>query len=102
MLLPLDGPAKQDVIAVDNVTVVEVKVDVSTMEDRKVISIQSDGKLRVYFGDGVNTPNAALLLSDGFKQPKDVLRSYEAGGSQQVFILSDTGASINVTIVERA
>ncbi|RLA41030.1 MAG: hypothetical protein DRR06_16585 [Gammaproteobacteria bacterium] len=102
MLSPLDGPAKQDVVSVDNITVVEVKVDATPMVDRKVVSLQADGKFRVYFGDGTNIPNAALLLSDGIKQPKDTLRSYEAGGAQQVFVLSDTGASINVTIVERA
>ncbi len=102
-LLPLDGPAKQAVLTIDNVTVVEVKIDASAMSDRKVITLQPDGKIRVYFGDaGASAPSAATMLTDGFVHNKDTIRSYEAGGVQPVYILSDTGGSVDVVVAERA
>lgn len=102
MLLPLDGPSKQGILTITAAAVTEVKIDASVMEDRKVISLQPDGKIRVYFGDGTTTPTPATVLAEGFIHYKNVLRSYEAGGAQQVYIISDTGANVDVIAAERA
>jgi hypothetical protein len=102
MIEALDGPSSQGVIPVSNSVVSEVKVGVTVLDERKVVTIQPSGKIRVYFGDGSTTPSAATVLSDGFKHGKDSIRSYEASSSQILYIVSDTGASINVTIAERA
>jgi len=102
MLQPLDGPSAQGVIAVDNVTVKEIKIGASALDERKVITLQPEGKIRVLFGDGSTVPSAATMLTDGFVHNKDVIRSYEASEKQEVYMLSDTGASVNVILAERA
>ena len=102
MLQPLDGPSTQGVLSITAAAVTLVKVGGSPLVERKVISLQPDGKIRVYFGDGVTVPSAATVLSDGFTHPKSVLRSYEAGPQQTVYIVSDTGAGVDVATAERA
>ena len=101
-LQPLDGPSAQDVVAVDNITVKEIKVGGTALEERKVITLQPTGKIRVFFGDGGTAPIAAVVLAKGFIHNKDVIRSYEASDKQEVYMLSDTGASVNVIVAERA
>ena len=102
MFQALDGPSAQDTISVGTGTVVEVKVGASPLEERKVVTIQpKDGKIYVYFGDGVSTPSIGTMAADGFIQVKSSLRSYEAAKSQAVFILAVSG-TVNVTIAERA
>lgn len=103
MLQPLDGPSLQNVILVDSVTVKEVKIGAFAMVERKVITLQPDDKIRVYFGDSdAAAPSAAIVLTNGFKHHKNTIRSYEASSTQPIYILSDTGASVNVIVAERA
>jgi len=97
----LDGPSKQDRVAVTTATVKELKVGASALAERQVITIQpTDGNIWVYFGDGT-TPSAATVSTKGFKHVKNAKESYEAGERQQVFIVAETG-TVNVTFVERA
>lgn len=98
---PLDGPSKQDRVAVDTVTVKELKVGASALAERQVVTIQIlDGNGWLYFGDGT-TPSAATVTTKGFKLVKLAKESFEAGERQQLFIISDSG-TINITFTERA
>jgi len=101
MLQPLDGPSSQGVISVDTITVKEAKIGGSALIERKVITMQGDGKFYVYFGDGVSTPSAATVTSDGFVQFKNATQSWEAGELQKVYLIADSG-TVNVRISERA
>lgn len=101
MLLPLDGPSKQFVIAVTDATVQEVKAGASAFAERKVITLQGDGKFYVYFADEGETPSAVDVSTKGFIQYKNAKESYEAAGSQAVYILAETG-TVNVRGAERA
>jgi hypothetical protein len=101
MFQPLDGPSAQvKLTAVGTATVVEVKVGASALTDRQVITMQPDGKMKVYFSDG-SVPSAATVLANGFDHFKDAKETYEAGEKQVVYILAATG-TINVVVVERA
>lgn len=102
MFSPLDGPSAQGKISsVGTSTVVEVKIGASALAERQVITMQPDGKMKVYFGDGTNTPSAATMLSDGLDHEKAAMMSYEAGEKQKLYILAAAG-TINVIVVERA
>jgi hypothetical protein len=101
MLLPLDGPSKSFVIAVTDAAVSEVKAGASVFEERKVITLQGDGKFYVYFADEGETPTTTDVSTKGFIQYKNAKESYEAAGSQAVYILADTG-TVNVRGTERA
>ncbi len=102
MLQPLDGPSAQTKLtSVGTATVVEAKAGVTRLEDRKVVTLQPDANMKVYFGDGTSTPSAATVLADGFDHPKSAKETYEAGDKQPIFILAATG-TINVIVVERA
>jgi len=101
MFQPLDGPADQGIISVDTVTVKEVKIGGSALAERKVITIQpTDGKIRVYFGDGT-TPTAGTVATDGFLHFNKAKETYEATDSQQVWILAEAG-TVSVNVAERA
>jgi len=98
----LDGPSKSFVLsAVGTVTPVEVKAGGSAFEERKVITLQADGKFYIYFADEGETPNAATVSSTGMTQYKNARESYEASGSQAVFVLAVTG-TVDVRGAERA
>lgn len=101
MYQPLDGPSAQiKLTSVGTVTVVEVKAGASPLVDRRVVTIQPNGKIKVYFGDGT-TPSAATVAANGFDHFKDAKETYEAGEKQKVYILAVSG-TVNVIIVERA
>jgi hypothetical protein len=100
MYQPLDGPSAQIKVSVGTVTAVEVKVGTTPLTDRQVITLQPNGKIKVYFGDGT-TPSTATILANGLDHFKDAKESYEVGERQQLFILS-TGGTVDVIIVERA
>ena len=102
MLQPLDGPSKQDAISIDDITVIEVKIDASPLDERKVITLQPNGKIRVFFGDGSSVPNAATVLAKGFLHYKNAVRSYEASDSQTVYMIAETGGATEVIVAERA
>lgn len=102
MLFPLDGPSAQTSVSVDTTTVQEVKVGGSVLSERKVITLQPlNGQIRVYFGDGVTTPVAATVASNGLLHFNKAKESYEASDSQPVYILAEAG-TVNVIIIERA
>ena len=66
---PVDGPAKQDALTVTNVAIVEVKVDVNPMEERKIIMIQPlGGRIRVFFGYNDVVPSVADVQNKGFEK----------------------------------
>lgn len=98
---PLDGPAAQIKLTnIDTVTPVEVKVGVSALTDRQVITLQPSGNMKVYFSDGT-TPSAATVIANGLDHAKNAKESYEAGEKQKIFILAASG-TIDVIVVERA
>lgn len=98
----LDGPAKQDRVAVTTSTVTELKVGASALSERQVITIQPlTGNIWIYFGDGVSTPSAATVSTKGLKHVKMAKESYEAGEEQKVFVVSESG-TVDVTFVERS
>jgi len=98
----LDGPAKQfKLSAVDTATPVEVKSGVSSMEERKVITIQGSAKFYVYFADEAESPSAATVTANGFIQYKNAKETYEASDSQVVFVLAATG-TVDIRGAERA
>jgi hypothetical protein len=101
MLQPLDGPSKQFSTTVDTITVVELKKDASPLAERKVVTVQAEGKIYIYFGDDDIVPNAATVAADGFIHFKNGKESYEAAASQRVYILADSG-TITVRAAERA
>lgn len=101
MLKPLDGPSFQASVSVTDSTVFRVKVGSTEFKGRQVITIlPTDGKIWVYFGDEISTPNAVTVKTDGFPHFKNSLRTYEATSTQQVFIVADTG-TVDVRFVER-
>jgi len=102
MLQPLDGPSKQFKLSgVGIVTPVEVYASGSAFAERKVITLQSDSKFYIYFADEGEVPNAATVSANGFIQYKNAKESYEATGSQAVFVLSFTG-TVDIRGAERA
>jgi hypothetical protein len=101
MIEALDGPSKPFVVTINNSTPVEVKSSTEPLEERKVITMQGNGKFYVYFADDGETPSNSDVSTKGFIQYKNSKESYEAASSQTVFILSVTG-SVTVRIAERA
>jgi hypothetical protein len=102
-LLPLDGPSKQFAVALTDSTAVEVKDGANpAISERKIITIlPTDGKIYIYFGNGVDTPTANDIQTKGFPHPKGAIRSYEATNTQDVWIVADTG-TVDVRIAERS
>jgi len=101
MIEALDGPSKPFVVTINNSTPVEVKSSTEALEERKVITMQGDGKFYVYFADDGETPSSSDVSTKGFIQYKNAKESYEAASSQKVFILS-VSSSVIVRIAERA
>lgn len=101
MFYPVDGPAKQGILSVGTGAIIEVKVGASPFADRKVVTIQPEGKIYVYFADDGETPSTTDLTTKGFYQFKDAMQSYEAGPGQKIYVLSATG-TVNVRISERS
>ena len=101
MLLPLDGPSKQDTLSVTTLSVVEVKADTTALSERKVVTIQGDGKFYLYFNDGGSAPSVSDLQNDGLLLFKNVLYTYEATDTQALYVLSVSG-TVNLKVVERA
>jgi hypothetical protein len=98
---PLDGPSLQEQQNVTDSTVFRVKVDTTEFKDRDVVTIiPIDGKIWVFFGDGITIPNAATVKAKGFPQAKGSLRTYEASGTQEIYIVADTG-TVDVRYAER-
>lgn len=97
----LDGPSKQGSLTVTNTVVQEVKVEAQPFAGRSVVTILSDKRVFIYFGDDTaSAPSAATVAADGFLILKNQLTTLEAGKDQPVYILavSDTA---DVSIAER-
>ena len=102
MLLPLDGPALQTVLAISDSVVVEAKVGTSDLSERKAVTIQAlTGKVYVYFGGDAGVPSMATVQANGLILFKNAKETYEASNSQKVYLLAVSG-TINVVVVERA
>ena len=102
MLQPLDGPSIQGVLSsVGTTTPVLVKVGSSAFEERKVVTMQGDGKFYVYFANDSETPTASDLSTKGFTQFKDQIASWEAGELQNIYVLAISG-TVNIRLSERA
>ena len=101
MLQPLDGPAKQFSITVDTVTVQELKSGATPLEERKVVTVQAEGKVYIYFGDESGTPSAATVAADGFIHFKNGKESYEASDTQKLYALAVAG-SVKIRAADRA
>ncbi len=102
MLQPLDGPSKQfKLSSVGTATPIEVKAGVSSFGERKVVTLQGNGKFYIYFADEGEVPNAATVSANGFWQGKNSKESYEASGSQAIYVLAFTG-TVDIVGAERA
>lgn len=101
MFEALDGPSIQGKITVTDSTVVEAKVGASAFDDRKVLTLQGDGRFYVYFANEGEVPNALTVMDEGFLHFKNSKESYEASETQTVYLLSVSG-NVNVKIAERA
>lgn len=97
----LDGPSKQGKITVSDSAVVEVKVGSDVFEDRKVITMQGDGKFYIYFADEDEVPTVTDVQNNGLTQFRNAKETYEAGMEQKLYLLAVSG-NVNVVIVERA
>lgn len=102
MFKALNGPAKHYIIAsLGTATPLEIKDGANpAFSDRKVITLQPNDKIYVYFADEGETPNAATVSTNGFEQPKKAIHTYEASNAQSVWILSVSG-TIDVKVAER-
>lgn len=99
--LPLDGPTLQDQQNVTDSTVFRVRVGSEEFTDRDVVTILPvDGKIWVFFGNGIDVPSAADVKSKGFPQPKNSMRTYEAANTQEIYIVADDG-TVDVRYAER-
>lgn len=109
MLQPLDGPSKHGILTVTDTVPIEVKVGASSLEERKVITMQSYksddpdfGDFYVYFAEGTETPTNTDLSTKGVIQPKNNLHTYEASAKQIMWVMAVTVSSIKIRIIERA
>lgn len=103
MYLPLDGPSVQDAFSVTTATVKLVIVGGSALDERKAVTLQpTNGNIYLYFGDAsVAAPSAATVIAKGFLIYSGNKESYEASGTQPIYIVAAT-ATTNVIIAERA
>lgn len=93
MFLPIDGPALNGAISVTN-TPSLVKVGSSNLEERAIITIQpTDG--HIYFGY-----SNSVTSSTGTKIFKNQMISIEAGQELDVWVVADTGQTVDVRITE--
>jgi hypothetical protein len=100
--LELDGPSAQVKKTVTNTTVQLAIVGGSALDERKVYTIQpKTGKIYLYFGDGVNTPNAATLQADGILLYKNGLYSFEGSPRQPLFVLGVSVGNTDYILIER-
>jgi hypothetical protein len=101
MIQPIDGPSKTFVLTVTTSSPIEAKADASAFLERKVITLQGDGKFYVYFADENEIPAAIDVTTKGFIQYKNAKETYEATGSQAIYILAESG-TVDVRGAERA
>jgi hypothetical protein len=101
MLQPLDGPSLQGSLSVTTGTVVELKVGTNPYSERKVITVQPNGKIYVFFGEDNTIPTVSDIQTKGFTHFKDAMQTYEATCTQRMYVLSVAG-TVSVKLAERA
>lgn len=101
MLQPLDGPSAQAVLTVTSSIVQEAKAGLSTLEERKVVTLQGDQKFYVYFGDGGAAPSAVTVSSQGIEIAKSAIATLEASTPQKLYLLA-VSTTANIRVAERA
>jgi fibrillarin-like rRNA methylase len=95
MYLPLDGPSVNSALSVTD-TAVELKVGSNRLECRTVVTIQPlDGVIYFGFSSGVTASN-------GTKVFKGQYFSIEAGQSEEVWLIAESGETVDVRISERS
>lgn len=94
MYQPLDGPSVNGALSVTD-TATELKVGASVLDQRTVVTIQPlDGV--VYFGF-----SSGVTASNGTKVFKGQFFALEAGDSETVFLVAESGQTVDVRITER-
>jgi hypothetical protein len=98
----LDGPAAQIKKTVTDTVVQLAIVGGSALSERHIFTIQpKTGKIYIYFGDGVNTPNAATVQANGIILYKNGLYDLEASPNQPLFVLGVAVGNTDYILVER-
>jgi hypothetical protein len=100
---PLDGPSLQGKLTgVGTVTPVEIFVTGQAFEDRKVVTMQGDGRFYLYFGDmDTGAPSAVNVSDNGQIVFKNQLITIEATCDQPLYVLAVAG-TVDIRIAERA
>lgn len=94
MYLPLDGPSLNGALSVTD-TSVELKVGATRLEERTVVTIQPlDGNIYFGFSNSVTSANGTLVYKGQFF-------AFEAGDQEEVWLVADTGVTVDVRIAER-
>jgi hypothetical protein len=101
MIQPLDGPSAHAVLTVTSSAVQEAKAGASTLEERKVVTLQGNQKFYVYFGDGGAAPSASVVASQGIEIAKNAIATLEAATSQKLYVRA-VSATATIRIAERA
>jgi len=102
MFLPLDGPSKQLKISVSNTSVSEIKVDSTSLSERKVITFQpTGGNIYIYFGYNDVIPSSSDVSNNGLVFFTNGVYTIEASDSQKVYTLAMATGTF-ITFVERA
>lgn len=95
MYLVLDGPSVNGSLLVTD-SAIELKVEASVLEERAVVTIQPlDGV--VYYGF-----SSSVTASNGTKIFKGQFFSLEAGQTETVFLVAESGQTVDVRITERS
>ncbi len=94
MYLPLDGPSEHAALSITD-TASELKVGASRKEERTIVTIQPlDGV--IYFGF-----SNSVTSSTGTKVFKGQYFSLEAGELEEVWLVAESGETVDVRISER-
>lgn len=93
MIFPLDGPAVYKAISVTD-TAQEVKVGANPLEERKVITIQpTDGIVYYGYSNSVTAANGTKIYKNQWLQ-------LEAADTLLIYLIADTGVTVDVRITE--
>lgn len=103
MLQPLDGPSLQGKLTgVGTGSVVEVFVSGQAFEERKIVTMQGNGRFYLYFGDlDAGAPSVANVSDNGQIVFRNQLISVEATCDQPLYVLALSG-TVDIRIAERA
>ena len=103
MLQPLDGPSLQGKLTgVGTGAVVEVFVTGAAFEERKVVTMQGDGRFYLYFGDlDAGAPSVSDVSDNGQIVFRNQMITVEASCDQPLYVLAVTG-TVDIRIAERA